>query len=178
MTPVVLDGIILVLVLLIARGLPLGEALALRRPVSWRDAVATAGAVLVAIYLVSIAEETLVGHAVREQAVPQYWDPTQTAAFAANVLVVAVFVPIVEEALTRGIGFYLLAPWGTGIAIIGSAVGFALAHGAITDLPWVLVTGLGLGCLRARSGSLYPGMLLHGLVNGVALLASAALAVS
>jgi membrane protease YdiL (CAAX protease family) len=43
----------------------------------------------------------------------------------------------------------------------------------VFDLPWVLVTGLGLGYLRARTGSLYPCVALHALVNGIALLASA-----
>lgn len=60
--------------------------------------------------------------------------------------------------------------------MLGTALPFALAHGAVTDLPWVFVTGLGLGYLRARTASLYPAILLHGVVNGVAVLASAALA--
>ena len=105
---------------------------------------------------------------------PQFWDPTRADAFVANAVAIALFVPIVEEAACRGLGFRLLEAYGQGVAIVGSAIAFALAHGAVIDLPWVLVTGLGLGYLRSRSGSLYPGIVLHAIVNGVAILASAA----
>src|SRR2546430_8435589 len=86
------------------------------------------------------------------------------------------FRSIVEESLCRGLGFALLQAWGERVAIVGSAVAFALAHGAVLDLPWVLVTGLGLGYLRSRTGSLYPSIALHATVNGIAVLASAYLA--
>lgn len=175
-TTLVLDGIVLLLVLAIARGLPAREVFALRPPRSWGDAAATALAALVLIYAVSLTLELLIGHSGREQAVPQFWDPTRASAFAANVAMLAVFVPIVEESLTRGLGFFLLEPFGRGVAILGTALAFAVAHGAIVDLPWVLATGLGLGYLRARSDSLYPCLMLHGTVNAIAVLASAAIA--
>jgi len=175
-TTLVLDGIVLFAVLAIARGLRLGDVLALRRPVSWRDAATIGVAALVLIYAVSLVEEVVIGHAGREQAVPQFWDPSRTTEFAANVAMLAVFVPIVEESLTRGLGFFLLEPFGRSTAILGTALAFAVAHGAVVDLPWVLATGLGLGYLRARTGSLYPCLLLHGAVNAIAVLASAAIA--
>jgi len=172
----VLDGILLVLMLLIARGLPLRDAFALRRPASWSDAGRLALVAIGAIYLTSYVLELTVGHAEREQALPQYFDAARLAPFLANALAVAVFVPIVEESMCRGIGFHLLEPWGRNVAIAGTAVAFALAHGAVLDFPWVLVTGLGLGYLRAVTGSIYPCLALHAAVNGVALLASALLA--
>ena len=168
------DGVILLVLLLIARGLPLRDTFALQRPLSWPSAWRIAGAALVATYATSFALEIALGHVVREQAVPQFWDPTRTDAFIANALAIAVFVPIVEEAACRGLGFRLLEPFGQPVAIVGSAIAFALAHGAVIDLPWVLVTGLGLGYLRSRSGSLFPCIALHAFVNGVAVLASAA----
>ena len=172
----VLDGILLLLVLLIARGMTVRDAFALRRPTSWWQAFRIAGAVLLAIWATSLVLELTVGHAAREQAVPQFWDPARLPAFVANVVAIALFVPIVEESLCRGIGYTLLERWGQPVAIGGSAVAFALAHGAVLDLPWVLVTGLGLGYLRARSGSLYPCVALHATVNGIAVLASALIA--
>ena len=167
-----LDLALLFLLLLIARGLPLRDAFALRAPRSWAEALRIAGAALVAIWTTSLVLELAVGHAAREQAVPQYWDPARAPAFIASALAIAVFVPIVEEAMCRGIGFTLLARWGERVAIAGTAVAFALAHGAVLDLPWVLVTGLGLGYLRARTGSLYPCIALHATINGIAVLAS------
>lgn len=168
------DGLVLVLLLVIARGLPLRDAFALHRPVSWPSSWRIAGAALVAIYAASFVAEIVIGHGSREQAVPQFWDPTRVDAFIANAIAIAVFVPIVEEAACRGLGFRLLEAYGQSVAVVGSAIAFALAHGAVIDLPWVLVTGLGLGYLRSRSGSLYPCIGLHAFVNGVAVLASAA----
>jgi membrane protease YdiL (CAAX protease family) len=168
------DGIVLFLMLLIARRLPLRDAFALRRPVSWPSAWRIAGAALAAIYAASFVSEVVIGHGAREQAVPQFWDPTRIDAFIANAIAIAVFVPVVEEAMCRGLGFRLLEPYGQPAAIIATAAAFALAHGAVNDLPWVLVTGVGLGYLRSRSASLYPCIGLHAFVNGVAVLASAA----
>ena len=173
---VVLDAILLLLMLLIARGLPLREAFALRRPPSWSDAARIAGVALVATWATSLALEIAFGHAAREQAVPQFWDQARLPAFIANALAIAVFVPIVEELMCRGIGFTLLQRWGTPAAVVGSAVAFALAHGAVLDLPWVLVTGLGLGYLRARTGSVYPSIALHVTINGIAVLAAGLIA--
>lgn len=166
----------LLVLLLIARGLPLRDAFALRRPTSWPASWRIAGAALAATYAVSFALEIALGHGQREQAVPQFWDPTRVDAFIANAIAIAVFVPIVEEAICRGLGFRLLEPYGQRVAIVGTAVAFALAHGAVIDLPWVLVTGLGLGYLRSRSRSLYPSVALHATVNGIAVLASALVA--
>ncbi|MDP9281602.1 MAG: CPBP family intramembrane metalloprotease [Chloroflexota bacterium] len=168
------DGVVLLALLSIARGLPLRDAFALRRPLSWPGAWRIAGAALAATYATSFALEIALGHGAREQAVPQFWDPARADAFIANALAIAVFVPIVEEAVCRGLGFRLLEAYGQRAAIVGSAIAFALAHGAVIDLPWVLVTGLGLGYLRSRSGSIYPCVALHAIVNGVAVLASAA----
>jgi membrane protease YdiL (CAAX protease family) len=174
----VLDGLLLLIAILIARGVPFREAFALRRPTSWRDAVRIAGVALAATYVTSLALEIAFGHASREQAVPQYWDQARVGVFVLNAILIAGWVPIVEESICRGIGFTLLAPFGERVAIAGSAVAFALAHGAVLDLPWVLVTGLGLGYLRARSGSLYPCIALHATVNGIAVLAAAYLGAS
>jgi len=170
------DGLLLLLLLLIARGLSLRETFALRRPISWPSAWRIAGSALATIYAASFFSEILIGHGAREQAVPQFWDPTRVDAFIANAIAVAVFVPIVEEAACRGLGFRLLEAYGQPVAIVFTAIAFALAHGAVLDLPWVLVTGLGLGYLRSRSGSIYPCVGLHAFVNGVAVLASAATA--
>lgn len=168
----VLDTILLLLTLLVARGLPTREAFALRRPTSWGEALRVGLLALGATWLTSLVLELAVGHGVREQAVPQYSDPTRLAPFIANFVVIAVYVPIVEELLCRGLGYGLLEAWGTRLAIVGSAIAFALAHGAVLDLPWVLVTGLGLAYLRSRTGSLYPSVALHATVNGIAMVAS------
>lgn len=169
----VIDGVLLLTMLLLARGLPLRDAFALRAPASWSRAGRVALLALAASWGTSLVIELLAPHALRDQAVPQYWDGSRLGAYLVNAFVIAIFVPIVEESACRGIGFTLLAPYGERAAIVVTAAAFALAHGAVLDLPWVLVTGLGLSYLRASTGSLYPSVLLHTTVNGVAVVASA-----
>lgn len=173
-----IDGALLAAMLLIARGLPLRDAFALRAPVSWPHAVRLALLALAASWGTSLVIELVARHALRDQAVPQFWDASRLGAYLVNAVVIAVFVPIVEESACRGMGFTLFLPYGERAAILVTAIVFALAHGAVLDLPWVLVTGLGLSYLRARSGSLYPSVLLHATVNGVAVVASALAAAS
>ena len=50
------DGIILLLLLLIARGLPLRDTFALRRPLSWPTAWKVAGGALAATYAASFID--------------------------------------------------------------------------------------------------------------------------
>lgn len=165
---IVLDLVLLVFVMLIARGLPVHEAFALRAPRSWREALRIAGVALALVYATSFVIELTLGHAGREQSVPQFWDAARLPAFLASAFAIAIVVPVTEELLCRGVGFALLERWGDTVAIAGTALAFALAHGAVHDLPWVLVTGLGLGYLRARTGSVLPCVVLHMTINGVA----------
>lgn len=170
------EAVILLVVLLIARGLSLRETFGLRRPSSWPEAFRIATLSLVAIWSTSLVLEIVVGHAAREQAVPQFWDPDRVPAFVASAFTIGLFVPIVEETMCRGLGYALLERWGAPVAVAGSAIAFALAHGAVLDLPWVLVTGACLGILRARSGSLLPCVGLHATINSLAVLAAALIA--
>lgn len=159
--------------LLIAVRLPLRDAFALRRPRSWRDSALVGAGALFLAYAVSFAVSALLPSAAREQEVPVFWDAARAGAFAANLAAIAIFVPIFEEALCRGLGYTLLDPFGTRVAVVGTALAFALAHGAVVDFPVLLVTGLGLGYLRARSASLYPCVALHAVFNGAGLLVAA-----
>jgi membrane protease YdiL (CAAX protease family) len=172
---IVLETLIVLLMLLIARGLSLRDAFALRAPTSWPQALRIAAVALAATWTTSFIIEATVGHTAREQALPQYWDPERVPAFFASAFAIAVLVPVAEELTCRGLGFTLLARWGEPVAIGGTALAFALAHGAVLDLPWVLVVGIGLGYLRARTGSIYPCIGLHATVNGIAVIAIALL---
>ncbi len=75
---------------------------------------------------------------------------------------------IFEELAFRGIiQGRLIGLLGKGTAIPLTALLFTFAHGVSVASPIHLLLGLELGYLRQRSGSLYPGMILHGLYNGV-----------
>jgi len=131
---------------------------------------------VVGAYLLSFAEVALLRDVAREQSVPPYWDPARAGAWIANLFAIAVFVPIFEEALCRGLGYALLSPLGAPAAVALTALAFTLAHGVIVDLPVILATGLGLGYMRASTGSLYPCIALHGVFNGFGLIVAAAFA--
>lgn len=171
------DAVLLLIVLLIARGLPFRETFALRAPTSWRRALLIGVATLVAAYALAFLEAGLVsGAAGREQAVPEFWDPARLGAWAANIFAVAVFVPIFEESLCRGLGFALFEPLGPPLAVLITAVAFTLAHGVIVDIPVILATGIGLGYMRATTGSIYPCIALHAFFNGFGLVVAAVFA--
>ena len=66
--------------------------------------------------------------------------------------------PIVEEWVFRGIIQQLARPLGERQAV-------ALQHRGPAGMAYALVCGLVLGTLRSRTGSVWPGMLLHTLNN-------------
>jgi membrane protease YdiL (CAAX protease family) len=103
---------------------------------------------------------------------PNHWEPRHAAAFAANFFVIAGIAPVVEELLFRGIGFHLLARFGQVAAIVASGIAFGLYHGLVNALPILALFGIALGWLRARTNSVYPGMLVHAAFNAVALILS------
>jgi uncharacterized protein len=166
----VLFAIILAVVFWIARGLPKREAFALRRPASWGQAIALAFGVLVAIAIANAALDPLL-HGGREQGLtPSGWQSSHAAAFAVNLFAFAIIGPIAEELTFRGLGFFLLEPYGQTVAIIVIGIMFGLWHGLVEALPVLIVFGTGLAFLRSRTRSIYPGMILHATFNGAALL--------
>ena len=171
-------GIMLGILLLIARGLPWREVFALRRPASWKRALGLATLALVAIYIAAFAYEralSLFGDwdATDEQGlVPNGWDSSRAGAFVAFFVVVTFVAPTVEELTYRGLGISLLLPWGSLPAIGVSGVLFGAAHGLLIALPVLTIFGIVVGWLRVRTDSVYPGMALHAAFNGIALIAA------
>ena len=164
-------GLMLAIVLWIGKGLPKRELLALRRPRTgfWKTAGLVAGTLAAIIALSALLDQ--VANAGEEQGLtPDRWDPSRAGAYAASFVAVAVIAPIVEELTFRGEGFALLAAYGRWVAIVGTALAFALGHGLVVGLPVLLVFGLGLAWLRDRTESVYPGIALHAIFNGAALI--------
>lgn len=169
-------SIMLGILLLIARGLPLRDAFALRRPASWGRALGLALAALVAIWAISAALSPFLDANEEQGLVPDEWDSSRAGAFAAFFLVVTIVAPAVEELTYRGIGFTLLAPYGTWVAILVTGVFFGAAHGLLVALPVLTAFGIVVGWLRARTDSIYPSMLVHATFNGTALVVSVSVA--
>ena len=144
--------------------------LALRRPTSWPTAIRIG----IGIGVGMIVLTRLLGPILepgREQGVtPDTWQPDHAAAYVANGLVIAVVAPIVEEITFRGLGYSLLVRYGRWTAIVLVGVAFGLAHGLVQAFPFLAAFGAGLAYLRSRVDSVYPGMIVHGLFNALALI--------
>lgn len=160
-------------VLWIAAGRP--DLLALRRPRSIARATGLAVSAIVAIYAVEaiVSLIPLPESPGKEQGLaPSHWEPAHAGAFAANIVLFAIVAPFVEELTFRGVGQSLLAFIGRWPSIVTVGVAFGLAHGLLEALLVLVPFGIALAWLRDRTDSVYPGMVVHGLFNGVALAAA------
>jgi membrane protease YdiL (CAAX protease family) len=155
----------------IAIGLPRRQ-LGLVRPPSWGRAVAWSLAALAIVFLVAQILGPIL-HPDREQGLtPNGWDGQRAAPFAANFVVIAVVAPIVEELTFRGVGYGLLAPYDRALAVAGIGIAFGLAHGLVEALPILVAFGTGLAWVRDRTGSVFPGVVIHACWNAAALLSA------
>lgn len=163
-------GLIFGLVLLIARGTRMRETFALHRPQSWRRAIAVTVAALGATYVLLLVVGLALGPGNEpDQGIPTFWDSSRFGPFILSFVAVAIVAPVVEELTFRGLGYSLLQPFGARAAIVGTALPFGLMHGFVLALPLFVVVGLSLAWLRTRTGSVYPGMLMHGTFNAAAI---------
>lgn len=164
----VLYGVLVALTFWIAAAYPNRlQALGLRR--FSRRWVGAAAGVVVASVVVSAALEPLL-HAGEEQGLsPDVWRPDRVGAFAVNAAVIVTLVPFAEELFFRGLGVRVLGMFGGAIAVSGTAVVFALAHGLLVALPPLFFLAVGLAWVRLRSGSVWPCVIAHAAYNGVAL---------
>jgi membrane protease YdiL (CAAX protease family) len=148
--------------------------LALRRPRSIFRAVVLGLGSIAAVYALSALLDPLL-HPGREQGLtPTHWEPAHAGAYAANFFVIAVVAPIVEELTFRGLGYNLILPYSPTLALFGTSVGWGLAHGLVQALPILVAFGVLLAFLRSRTDSVYPGMVVHGLFNTIALIVAVA----
>ena len=96
-----------------------------------------------------------------------------------TILMVVFLAPVVEETLFRGYVFGCLREVHRGLAYLASCLLFALLHvwqfaAARGDLTYLLlmvqylVPGAVMAWTYERSGSLWGSVLLHGVVNGLA----------
>jgi membrane protease YdiL (CAAX protease family) len=149
--------------------------LALRRPPSWRRAAGLALAAVVAIYVLEgiVSALPLPESPGKEQGLtPTHWEPAHAGAFAANLALFAIVAPIVEELTFRGVGQSLLRHLGRVPSITLTGIAFGIAHGLVEALLVLVPFGIVLAWLRDRTRSVYPGMVVHGLFNGIALAAA------
>ena len=96
-------------------------------------------------------------------------------AFVLLAVLLIVAAPFIEELFFRGLLLRALARrFGTGWAVAGSSLAFAVAHFEGIQFPALLVVGVVFGVLVVRYGRLGPGMWAHGAFNAVVVVALAA----
>jgi len=163
----VIYAVMLLLVLVIA-GFD-RDLLALRRPRSWGRAAALSAVLFVSLFIAITLLDHLL-HGGKEQGLtPNGWQPDHAGAYAANFVVIAIVAPIVEELTFRGLGYSLLEPFGRWFAIVAIGVIFSAQHGLVQGFLELMLFGSALAWLRSQTRSVYPGMVLHSLFNGIAL---------
>lgn len=161
--------------IVIAIAAPRFDLLALRSPHSWPRALGLAAAAIAAIYLCEaiVSLIPLPQSPGKEQGLtPTHWESAHAGAFAANLVLFALVAPFVEELTFRGLGQSLLLFLGRWQSIIIVGFAFGLAHGLLEALLVLVPFGIVLAYLRDRTDSVYPGMIVHGLFNGIALAAA------
>ncbi len=97
----------------------------------------------------------------------------QTTVRIAIIITAAVFAPVFEEFLFRGLfqtffRSYLRHPWK---AILISATLFAAVHGYSAHWPALFSLGICMGYAYEKSGSLYRPIFIHALFNSASILA-------
>jgi membrane protease YdiL (CAAX protease family) len=136
---------------------------------SWRWVWIACGFIVLVLIVAAALEPVL--HGGRDQGLsPERWRSGRAFAFAVNGLVAAIVVPFGEELFFRGLGVRTLRFLGGMTAVVVTAVIFALGHAVLGALPPLLLFGLGLGWVRLRSESVWPGVAAHGVYNGLGVL--------
>jgi uncharacterized protein len=82
-----------------------------------------------------------------------------------SLVFLTVFSPFGEELLYRGIITNALLRYGSFVGVVGSTVIFALMHGINYTFPAALVAGLATAEIFRRSGSIWPGLVVHVVFN-------------
>lgn len=149
------------------------KRLACTVPPSWSVAVALGAAPV--LLTVSWAYERLLQRfvAVTPQAALHTLLTLPPEAQTVGVIAIVAVAPLAEELLFRGAWFGRLQPMvGTRAAVLVTGLGFGLSHaGSPWTVPLLTALGVGLGALRAASGSVWPGVLVHAVNNGIAVAA-------
>lgn len=166
------NAIFVALMLAISAGLPKREFFALRRPDSWGSALGRALLVLLGTLALGVVVGLFLEPGEEQGLTPDHWDSGRAGAFAVNLAVVAVVVPVGEELTFRGAGYTLLARFGRRVAIPAIGIVFALMHGLVEAFVILAAFGAGLAWLRARFDSIYPCIALHGFFNLFAVVVS------
>lgn len=97
--------------------------------------------------------------------------------FAITLFCIGVLPALVEEFAFRGVILGTMRKYmSDGASIFLSAMLFALLHGNLVQIPFAFGVGLVLGYAAVYTGSMIPGVVIHGINNAMSVVLSYALA--
>ena len=79
----------------------------------------------------------------------------------------AIIPPLVEEFAMRNVVMQPLRKYGNLFAIISSALIFGIFHGTPSQIPFAILCGLFLGYAVIATDSIWTGVIIHAIVNGL-----------
>lgn len=108
-----------------------------------------------------------------ENKMSDYGMPTNIIGYILYFVCIAIIPPIIEEFIFRGaILGTLQKKFGDALAIIVSAVLFGLMHANFVQTPVTFLTGLVLGYITVKTGSIIPSIFLHFVNNSFAVIST------
>lgn len=79
----------------------------------------------------------------------------------------AIIPPLVEEFAMRKVVMQPLRKYGNTFAIVTSAILFGIFHGTPSQIPFAFLSGLFLGYAVIATNSIWTGVVIHSVVNGL-----------
>ncbi len=79
----------------------------------------------------------------------------------------AIIPPLVEEFAMRNVLMQSLRKYGNVFAILASAFAFGIFHGTPTQIPFAFLCGLFIGYAVIATESIWTGVIIHAIVNGI-----------
>lgn len=79
----------------------------------------------------------------------------------------AVIPPLVEEFAMRNVLMQSLRKYGNVFAVLASAFAFGIFHGTPTQIPFAFLCGLFIGYAVIATESIWTGVIIHAIVNGI-----------
>ncbi len=99
-------------------------------------------------------------------------DPSSTFDVIMIFIGSSLIPPLVEEFALRGVLMQSLRKYGNLFAIVTSAFVFGVFHGNAVQMPFAFLCGLVIGYAVIATESLWTGVIIHALMNGMSAISS------
>lgn len=103
---------------------------------------------------------------------PDMTSPTDGYELLIYTLRLTLVAAVIEEVAFRGVIMQPLRKYGNWFAITMSAVIFALVHCNLVQAPFALLAGAVIGYFAVATGSIWTGIAIHAINNGISALLS------